>query len=108
MNSQKTVVENEAAELKSQISKLTSDQRKSVDQLNATVRQQQSDFTAALNEKDSRLVAANTEFTRIREEKSDMAAEHARVVADFRRQMENLNARIDAASDKVKLVNPGD
>lgn len=108
MNSQKTVVENEVAELKSQISKLTSDQRKAVDQLNATVRQQQSDFTAALNEKDSRLVAANTEFTRIREEKSDMAAEHARVVADFRRQMENLNARIDAAADKVKLVNPGD
>jgi ribosomal protein S20 len=107
MASQKTVVDNETAELKSQIAKLTTDQRRAVDGLNSTLRQQNDDFTASINEKTSLLTAANTQFNQVREEKSDMAADHARVVADFRRQIENLNARIDAASDKVKLINPG-
>jgi hypothetical protein len=108
MTSQKSVADNEVAELKSQVSKLTADQRRAVDGLNATLRQQNDDFTASINEKTSLLNTANAQYNQVREEKSDMAAEHARVVADFRRQIENLNARIDAASDKVKLINPSD
>lgn len=107
LESQKATAVDETEQLKTEVAQLRGEQQRQVETLNAQIRQKTDDYTAARTEAENRITAQNQEYNALREQMSDKAVEHAQVLAEMRRQNDTLGARIDAASEKVKLLNPG-
>ena len=106
MATQKATIENEVAALKTEIAEIKKSQKSAVDGLNAQIRQRTEDYTARTADLERTIAAGSQEYTRLREEHSDAVAQHQVTVGGLRKEMDTLGARIDAAADKVKLLNP--
>jgi hypothetical protein len=106
LESERTTLQNQIAELQSSINDLTANHKARESELNRELRQRSDDYQASLADKDNTIQSANSEYRRLREERSDDAAQHALSVAGLRREIETLQAQIDAAFNKVRLINP--
>ncbi len=108
LESQKTTLQNQVAELQTSVSDLTAQNKAREAELNRELRQRSEDYTADATNKEGIINSQNAEYSKIREEKSDQAAENAKLVAGLRNDIETLQAQLDAAFNKVKLINPKD
>ncbi|MBK8974805.1 MAG: hypothetical protein IPM29_02670 [Planctomycetes bacterium] len=105
-NSHEASLNTEIKNLRDAVQTVTNNAQRSERDLNAQLRQKDDDYVSDLAEKDQRIQAANAQVARISEQMADQAANHERVVAGLRKEIETLQARIEAAANKTRLVNP--
>ncbi|MGE0141963.1 MAG: hypothetical protein AB7I19_03055 [Planctomycetota bacterium] len=99
-------IQAQVASLQKSVSDSGAAARASESALNRQLNDRTTDFQANIVEKDRKLAAQNAEYATLRTKMADQAVEHSKVVAQKNKEIETLQARIAAAADKVKLLNP--
>ena len=114
LQEQVTTLETERGNLQNTISELQKANRDAVSTHSRAISaredelaQKNEDYSASEEQLRGTIRQQNQEYRTLNEQMSEQTAEHQTQVAGLRKEIETLQARIDAAADKVRLLNPG-